>query len=1058
MHVHSNTPLTTPQSPPSSPVHRSQHHLVSMQFNGVPFRSTSLATGASPCALASGYASADTTNAVKETPATDGFVNKSLVTVDAENIYHAVIPSLISDSPISTVSNNSNTSSGLSAHRIQTDTFANTSEQSTISSKASIRSLGRWNLFSHNKHPKPSITTPQSSASKGFMNISNPSNAPISIPLAKDTMGISKQYTSTTHPSTSPEYHTLYSAKPSAAGIVQHTDYSATDFPQSHYKQTIPVQASSSTPNHYGFSEVLACDGNQPYHTAALQPNIQTSVSTSHTILSPFTVAASMTSASSMQSTRTTSAADSSRLKYLETTPMGVYNNIPFSDQHESVPHSLLVKPTQQPTSDPPIVLVQPQQRSPFSKLFKSKASSVTNAISGPTQYINSQQQSATHEPCALYPLMTALDLDPEECQESMSSISVNESTTSSPASKTLSRNTIARTRSRSSKAVDASPLPTPELPESPDRVASPVCLVPFIDIRPILSIPSLSIPRGSPMAMRWTKLQPFVVSPTPACSLTYSDASSTLTQGLHQPSPSVSTKSTHPLPTRSHTATLINDVMFVFGGCNDTECRDTIMSFDPSTMEWQVRSTFGKKPLARRAHSAASYKDFLIIFGGGDGPTYFDDVAILDTRTFQWIHPLIIGSTQGKGLHNEPVRPRTRRAHVSWVYNDCFYVYGGGDGARALTDVWRLSGLANLDVYSKEPILEWTIIPTIPAAVSNTVPTPNSSTSGKNESNTASKGVPTARGYHTATLFNRQLVIYGGSDARECFSDVWSLHMDTMHWTRHITRGSSMTVGGGNSSMSVARLAHSAIAVGPFLVVVGGHDGVKYSKDIRVLDVRSMFWMDDTVVQRKWIQHASRSVQSVSKATRNANPVGSSNPTEMEIKSQSKPFEKLNTTAVHGSSLNETESTSATPKSVVSATFPGAAPSAESPTQADSSLVVNAKTEGIPATQSLPLASKPAPATELLSKKPPLESSVMPATHHNSVPAASNSEPRKQRVAPSGRGYHSAVLMDHRIVLYGGFNGIQVFNDLWVLDLGFRSYLLNQEMDKNDSVGSIAI
>ncbi|EGF80428.1 hypothetical protein BATDEDRAFT_19603 [Batrachochytrium dendrobatidis JAM81] len=585
-----------------------------------------------------------------------------------------------------------------------------------------------------------------------------------------------------------------------------------------------------------------------------------------------------MTSASSMQSTRTTSAADSSRLKYLETTPMGVYNNIPFSDQHESVPHSLLVKPTQQPTSDPPIVLVQPQQRSPFSKLFKSKASSVTNAISGPTQYINSQQQSATHEPCALYPLMTALDLDPEECQESMSSISVNESTTSSPASKTLSRNTIARTRSRSSKAVDASPLPTPELPESPDRVASPVCLVPFIDIRPILSIPSLSIPRGSPMAMRWTKLQPFVVSPTPACSLTYSDASSTLTQGLHQPSPSVSTKSTHPLPTRSHTATLINDVMFVFGGCNDTECRDTIMSFDPSTMEWQVRSTFGKKPLARRAHSAASYKDFLIIFGGGDGPTYFDDVAILDTRTFQWIHPLIIGSTQGKGLHNEPVRPRTRRAHVSWVYNDCFYVYGGGDGARALTDVWRLSGLANLD----------------------------------NESNTASKGVPTARGYHTATLFNRQLVIYGGSDARECFSDVWSLHMDTMHWTRHITRGSSMTVGGGNSSMSVARLAHSAIAVGPFLVVVGGHDGVKYSKDIRVLDVRSMFWMDDT--------------------------------------------------------------------------------------------------------------------------------------------------PRKQRVAPSGRGYHSAVLMDHRIVLYGGFNGIQVFNDLWVLDLGFRSYLLNQEMDKNDSVGSIAI
>ena len=44
--------------------------------------------------------------------------------------------------------------------------------------------------------------------------------------------------------------------------------------------------------------------------------------------------------------------------------------------------------------------------------------------------------------------------------------------------------------------------------------------------------------------------------------------------------------------------------------------------------------------------------------------------------------------------------------------------------------------------------------------------------------------------------------------------------------------------------------------------------------------------------------------------------------------------------------------------------------------------------------------------------------------------------------VPPPGRGYHVALLHDARIFISGGYNGVSVFDDLWVLDLGAGSYL----------------
>lgn len=42
----------------------------------------------------------------------------------------------------------------------------------------------------------------------------------------------------------------------------------------------------------------------------------------------------------------------------------------------------------------------------------------------------------------------------------------------------------------------------------------------------------------------------------------------------------------------------------------------------------------------------------------------------------------------------------------------------------------------------------------------------------------------------------------------------------------------------------------------------------------------------------------------------------------------------------------------------------------------------------------------------------------------------------------PSARGYHASCLADSRVFIFGGFNGIEVYDDVHVLDLAGAAYL----------------
>ena len=147
--------------------------------------------------------------------------------------------------------------------------------------------------------------------------------------------------------------------------------------------------------------------------------------------------------------------------------------------------------------------------------------------------------------------------------------------------------------------------------------------------------------------------------------------------------------------------------------------------------------------------------------------------------------------------------------------------MFGGGDGVRALNDVWRLD-VADLTKPS------WKLIsPATQPGSRSAVQSPvlNSGTTSVGTS-TTDQTKPNPRGYHTANMVGSKLIVFGGSDGDECFKDVWVFDVETTLW-RCVNIGKSFS-----------RLSHSATVIGSYLFVVGGHDGVEYSSEVLLLNL----------------------------------------------------------------------------------------------------------------------------------------------------------------------------------------------------------------------------
>ncbi|PBK92644.1 galactose oxidase [Armillaria gallica] len=232
----------------------------------------------------------------------------------------------------------------------------------------------------------------------------------------------------------------------------------------------------------------------------------------------------------------------------------------------------------------------------------------------------------------------------------------------------------------------------------------------------------------------------------------------------------------------RGHTVTLLDNIAWIFGGCDDKDTARDIYCFDIDTMQWSHPDTVGDAPPPSRAHTAVMVGRQIVVYGGGQGGTYYDGVYVFDTSTRAWSRPTIVGDI-----------PPPRRAHTAVLYENKVWIFGGGNGMTALNDVWTLD-------VSNTAEMRWEKI----------------TTTGDKQ--------PTARGYHTANLADHFMIIIGGSDGADCFAEIWFLNLKTFEWTLIDLP----------ENESYKRLSHTSTQVGTYLYVQGGHDGSEYTSDVK--------------------------------------------------------------------------------------------------------------------------------------------------------------------------------------------------------------------------------
>ncbi|KAH8114849.1 galactose oxidase [Phellopilus nigrolimitatus] len=289
-------------------------------------------------------------------------------------------------------------------------------------------------------------------------------------------------------------------------------------------------------------------------------------------------------------------------------------------------------------------------------------------------------------------------------------------------------------------------------------------------------------------------------------------------------------------LPThkmRSHSATVVdNTTIWLFGGCDDKEFWRDVLCLDVETMECTRPETIGDIPPPCRAHTATLVERRLFVFGGGQGNMYYNTLYILDTVSRRWTHisfsDAATSTSNTSHMHTlsgsasdaarpapaiaavasagapeppdaeEDALPRPRRAHTTVLYKGRLVVFGGGNGAMALNDVWVL------DTGVPPERMRWA----------------RQRTTG---------GRPSPRGYHTANLVGSVMLVVGGSDGRQTFADIFCLNLDTWHWSAvHTDR-------------THRRLAHTATQIGSYLFIMGGHDGSQYTNDLLLFNLVSL-------------------------------------------------------------------------------------------------------------------------------------------------------------------------------------------------------------------------
>ncbi|XP_042161651.1 kelch domain-containing protein 3 isoform X1 [Oncorhynchus tshawytscha] len=201
------------------------------------------------------------------------------------------------------------------------------------------------------------------------------------------------------------------------------------------------------------------------------------------------------------------------------------------------------------------------------------------------------------------------------------------------------------------------------------------------------------------------------------------------------------------------HTAVLLDDTIYIWGGRNDTEgACNVLYAFHVNNHRWNTPKISGTVPGARDGHSACILGKAMYIFGGYEqlADCFSNDIHKLDTTTMAW------------SLVNARGTPaRWRDFHSATIIGTKMFVFGG----RA--DRFGPFHSSNEIYCNKIKVFD---------------------TETNSWLNTATAQLPPeGRRSHSAFSYNGELYIFGGYNARldRHFNDLWKFNPEAFSWKK---------------------------------------------------------------------------------------------------------------------------------------------------------------------------------------------------------------------------------------------------------------------------------
>jgi len=287
--------------------------------------------------------------------------------------------------------------------------------------------------------------------------------------------------------------------------------------------------------------------------------------------------------------------------------------------------------------------------------------------------------------------------------------------------------------------------------------------------------------------------------------------------------------RGTAPEPRYGHSAALVGTRIVYFGGRGKGKHFRDLHALDAASMTWYQGPSSGGAPSARQGHTATLHGTRLFVYGGVCGATYFGDLHCLDLSSMAWSSPTTTGP-----------KPSARFGHTAQLIGESLLVHGGfcmdstdlatKDNSGQLLKNCYLNDIRVLDIGR----MLWSRL----------------RTHGE---------PPTGRYGHTLVVSDEDAILFGGwsGNAKEPSPAVafslqektkgdmaeenqeedqscdycMTLRTSDMTWVRNRYVGVPAS----------KRYGHSATAIGPHLIIIGGWDGGKPLSDVIVLRDRSV-------------------------------------------------------------------------------------------------------------------------------------------------------------------------------------------------------------------------